>query len=78
MKNTSTQLSLADLEQKKSELLARITSLEKDIQCPLEQDFSEQAGQLANRLIHIKLLEVERENFKSVKNEISKLTAPLA
>lgn len=65
-------LSINDLEAQRAGLEGRIQKLERDLKQPLEQDFSEQAGQISNQLILRRLLEVERANLHKVNFEIEK------
>lgn len=66
---------LKELQAERMALLDRIQRLERDLKLPLEQDSSEQAGQLSNRIILSRLLEVERSNLQSLDQEISKAAA---
>lgn len=64
--------SIQDLEKLKLGLLDRIKRLEEDLKCPLDPDFSEQAGQISNQIILKRLLEVERSQLRKVNFEIEK------
>jgi len=52
--------SIIDLEIQKIGLEDRIKKLEFDLKSPLDADFNEQAGQISNQIILMRLLEVER------------------
>lgn len=64
--------SINDLEIQRIGLEGRIQKLEGDLREPLDQDFSEQAGQISNQIILRRLLEVERSNLRKVNFEIEK------
>lgn len=64
--------SLSDLEIQKLGLIDRIKRLEADLKAPLEANSSEQAGQLSNRIILKRILEVEICNLGKVDFEINK------
>ena len=66
------KFSLQDLEAQKLGLEDRIQRLERDLQAPLEDDSSEQAGQLSNLIILKRLLEIERSNLLKVNFELEK------
>lgn len=66
---------LEELNRKKLELEDRIRRLNADIKAPLEADFHEQAAQLGNREILMRLLEVEKENLKVLNKEIEKASS---
>ena len=73
MKGQNTQgYTIQDLEVQKVGLLDRIKRLEADLSCPLEADSSEQAAQLSNLIILIRILEVERSNLRKVNFELEK------
>jgi len=63
---------LEELNRKKFELEDRIRRLSADIKAPLEMDFHEQAAQLGNREILMRLLEVEKENLRVLNKEIER------
>lgn len=63
---------ISDLEIQKLGLIDRIKRLEADLKEPLEANSSEQAGQLTNRIILKRLLEVEISNLNKVNYEIEK------
>ena len=63
---------LYDLEKQKLGLEDRIRKLEADLKSPLEPNFDEQAGQLSNRIILKRLLEIERTNLLKVNFELEK------
>lgn len=69
------KIGLEELNKKKLELEDRIRRLNADIKAPLEMDFHEQAAQLGNREILMRLLEVEKENLRTLNKEIEKVTA---
>jgi hypothetical protein len=50
----------------------RIRRLERDLKLPLEPDLSEQAGQLSNRIMLMRLLEIERQNLVRVRHELER------
>ncbi len=64
--------SLSDLEIQKLGLIDRIKRLEADLKVPLEANSSEQAGQLSNRIILKRILEVEISNLGKLDFEIDK------
>lgn len=64
--------SICDLEIQKLGLEDRIKKMEADIRCPLDADFSEQAGQISNQIILMRLLEVERSNLRKTNFELEK------
>ncbi len=64
--------SIQDLETLKLGLMDRIKRLEQDLKCPLDPDFSEQAGQISNQIILKRLLEVERNQLRKVNFELEK------
>lgn len=64
--------SINDLEIQRIGLEGRIQNLEGDLRQPLDQDFSEQAGQISNQIILRRLLEVERSNLRKVNFEIER------
>lgn len=64
--------SLSDLEIQKLGLIDRIKRLEADLKAPLEANSSEQAGQLSNRIILKRILEVEISNLEKLDFEIDK------
>ena len=64
--------SLNDFEIQKLGLIDRIKRLEADLKKPLESNSSEQAGQLSNRIILQRLMEVEISNLNKVEFEINK------
>lgn len=64
--------SIHDLEVQRFGLEDRIKRLEGDLKQPLEQNFSDQAGQISNQIILKRLLEVERANLRKVNFEIEK------
>ena len=61
---------VSDLEIQKIGLEDRIKRLESDLKSPLDMDLSEQAGQVSNRIILLRLLEVERSNLSKISFEI--------
>jgi hypothetical protein len=63
---------ICDLEIQKIGLEDRIKRLEIDIKCPLEADNNEQAMQVSNQIILLRLLEVERSNLRKVNFELEK------
>lgn len=65
--------SLHDLEVQRVGLEGRIQKMESDLKQPLDQDFSEQAGQISNQIILKRLLEVERSNLRKINFEIEKI-----
>ena len=65
--------SLHDLEVQRDGLEGRIQKMESDLKQPLDQDFSEQAGQISNQIILKRLLEVERSNLRKINFEIEKI-----
>ncbi len=65
--------SLNDFEIQKVSLEGRIKNLEADLKCPLEACLDEQAGQISNQIILMRLLEVERSNLTKLNFEIEKL-----
>lgn len=70
--NREEGFSIKDLEFQRLGLEGRIQKLEYDLKQPLDQDFSEQAGQISNQIILKRLLEVERSNLYKVNFEIDK------
>jgi len=64
--------SINDLEIQRLGLEDRIKRLEADLKCPLDTDFNEQAGQISNQIILMRLLEVERSNLRKTKFELEK------
>jgi hypothetical protein len=73
MQSTVTEgYSISDLEIQKLGLIDRIKRLEADLREPLEANSSEQAGQLTNRIILKRILEVEMCNLGKVDFEIEK------
>lgn len=54
---------LATLKQEIAELQDRIRRLEADVKAPLDPDFSEQAGQISDRSLRMRLLDIEKENL---------------
>lgn len=56
-----------------AELRDRIKRLESDVKAPLENDFSEQAAQLSDRAIRMRLLQIERENLARREEELQKI-----
>jgi hypothetical protein len=62
---------VSDLEIQKIGLEDRIKRLESDLKSPLDMDLSEQAGQVSNRIILLRLLEVERSNLSKISFEIN-------
>lgn len=72
MQNQANQgFTVSDLEIQKIGLEDRIKRLESDLKSPLDMDLSEQAGQVSNRIILLRLLEVERSNLSKISFEIS-------
>ncbi len=63
---------LTNLKKEIAELRDRIMRLEADIKAPLEADFSEQAGQLSDRSLRMRLLEIEKENLARREEELQK------
>lgn len=70
-------MKINELESERMGLEGRIRKLEEDLKQPLEADFHEQAGQIANHLIQKRLLEIERMNLRKVNFEIEKLKQEL-
>lgn len=64
--------SISDLEIQKMGLEDRIKRLESDLRLPLDQDLSEQAGQVSNKIFLRRLLEIERSNLLKVNFELEK------
>lgn len=64
--------SINDLEIQRLGLEGRIQKLEGDLKQPLDQDLSEQAGQISNQIILKRLLEVERSNLRKLNFEIER------
>lgn len=64
--------SWSDLEIQRFGLEDRIKRLEVAIQAPFELEVSEYAGQLNNKMILARLLEVEKSNLQKVNFEIDK------
>ena len=62
------------LKREIAELQDRIRRLEADVKAPLEADFSEQASQLSDRAIRMRLLEIERDNLARRETELQKLS----
>jgi RNA polymerase-binding transcription factor DksA len=73
--NREEGLTVQDLEIQRLGLEDRIRRLERDLKAPLDQDFNEQAGQLNQRMILSRLLEIERSNLQKVNQEILKKTS---
>jgi hypothetical protein len=48
----------------------RIRRLEHDLRSSLDQDLSEQAGQISNRIMLMRLLEIEQHNLLRVRSEL--------
>lgn len=63
-----------ELKKEIAELRDRIRRLEADVKAPLEADFSEQAGQLTDRSIRMRLLEIEKDNLARRELELQKLS----
>lgn len=61
---------LATLKKEIAELQDRIRRLEADVKCPLDADFSEQAGQITDRSIRMRLIEIEKENLARREEEL--------
>ena len=74
MNNQSEKPTLQELKFSIARLKQRIVHLENDVRCPLEADFSEQAGQLSTRLVTTRLLQVERENLALLLKELERRT----
>jgi hypothetical protein len=72
--NKTEGFTIHDLEIQRLGLEDRIRRLESDLKAPLEQDFHEQAGQLNQRLILTRLLDIERLNLQKLNQEIQKKT----
>ena len=64
--------SVFDLEIQKLGLEDRIKKMEYDLKCPLEADANEQALQVSNQIILLRLLEVERSNLRKTNFELEK------
>lgn len=62
------------LKKEIAELRDRITRLEADVKLPLEADNSEQALQLSDRALRMRLIEIERDNLTRREIELQKLT----
>ena len=65
---------VATLKKEIAELQDRIQRLEADVKMPLEADYSEQAMQLSDRAIRLRLLEIERDNLSRRETELQKLS----
>ena len=61
---------IQELEFEIASIKERILKLEADIRCPLELKFSEQAGEFSNRLVQLRLIQIERENLASLQKEM--------
>ena len=62
------------LKKEIAELQDRIRRLEADVKAPLEADFSEQAMQLSDRALRMRLLEIERENLARRESELQQIS----
>lgn len=62
------------LKKEIAELQDRIKRLEADVKSPLDPDFNEQAGQLSDRSLRLRLLEIEKENLARREQELSRLS----
>jgi hypothetical protein len=71
MKNEFQSLSLQDLNLQKAGIEDRIQRLQRDLKAPFEQDLSEQAMEISQRLILDKILNAEIEYLKKVNLEIA-------
>lgn len=71
--STEQGFTLTDLEIQKIGLMDRIKSLENDLKCPLEPNFSDQSGQVSQQLVQMRLLEVEKINLRKLNFEIEKI-----
>jgi hypothetical protein len=65
-------ISLTQLQENKKALEERINKIESDMKLPLEATFSEQAGQLSNRMILTRLLDIERSNLQKLNVELAR------
>lgn len=62
------------LKKEIAELRDRIHRLEADVKMPLDADNSEQAMQLSDRALRMRLIEIERDNLTRREIELQKLT----
>lgn len=69
-KNEFQSLSIEQLKLQKAGIEDRIKRLQNDLKAPLEQDLSEQALELSQRLILDKILSSEIEYLKKISNEL--------
>jgi len=65
-------ISLTQLQEHKKALEQRINKIESDMKLPLAATFSEQAGQLSNRMMLARLLEIERSNLQKLNFELAR------
>ena len=69
-KNEFQSLSIEQLKLQKAGIEDRIKRLQNDLKAPLEQDLSEQALELSQRLILDKILSSEIEYLKKINLEL--------
>jgi len=69
-KNEFQSLSIEQLKLQKAGIEDRIKRLQNDLKAPLEQDLSEQALELSQRLILDKILSSEIEYLKKINFEL--------